>query len=168
MKKVVILVTVLMVIVGITAFINKSNLHEKATSQADAILRIKADDIETEVDFNTIKALEEVEFAAVLRSSGKPDVDTTFKGVQLKDILDKMEIDIAGKAQIVTKAVDAYTVALSMAEVLEDDNVYVVYERDGANLETKKDGGSGPYMLVIRNDQFGQRWNKFLMEITLQ
>ena len=104
----------------------------------------------------------------MLKSSGKPPVDTSYTGVELKALLENLEIDTAGKTQVITKAVDGYTVALSLAEVLEDDNVYIVYKRDGKDLGAREEGGSGPYQIVIRKDQFGQRWNKYLMEIELQ
>ncbi|NLZ93607.1 MAG: molybdopterin-dependent oxidoreductase [Firmicutes bacterium] len=168
MKKVIIVLVILIIIVAVTAVLNRESLREKAASQADAILYIKADGVETEVDFATIKELPEKEFPAVLKSSGKPPVDTSYTGVQLKDLLAKLEVKTDGKKQVITKAVDGYTVALSMEEVLIDDNVYIVYKRDGKDLGTKEKGGSGPYQVVIRNDQFGQRWNKYLMEIELQ
>ncbi|NLZ39280.1 MAG: molybdopterin-dependent oxidoreductase [Firmicutes bacterium] len=168
MKKVVIVLVVLLIIVAVTAFLNRESLKDKAASQEKAILYIKADGKEMEVDFATIKELPEKEFPAVLKSSGKPPVDTSYTGVQLKDLLAKLEIKTADKKQVITKAVDGYTVALSMEEVLLDDNVYIVYKRDGKDLGTREEGGSGPYQIVIRGDQFGQRWNKYLMEIELQ
>jgi DMSO/TMAO reductase YedYZ molybdopterin-dependent catalytic subunit len=168
LKKVIIILVVLVLIVGVTALLNRQGIEEKAASQRDAILFIVSDNFEAQVDFDTILELKEVEFQAVLRSSGKPAVDTTFTGVQLKDILEKVGAKTDGKTQVITKAVDGYVVALSMDEVLEDDNVYIVYKRDGKDLGRKEEGGSGPYQVVIRKDQFGQRWNKFLMEIELK
>ncbi|HAA38383.1 MAG TPA: hypothetical protein DCE00_05875 [Firmicutes bacterium] len=168
MKKIVIILLVLAVVVAVTAMLNREGLEEKKASQENALLYVKADGKEIEVDFATIKELPEAEFPAVLKSSGKPPVDTSYTGVELKALLEKLEIDTAGKTQVITKAVDGYTVALSLAEVLEDDNVYIVYKRDGKDLGAREEGGSGPYQIVIRKDQFGQRWNKYLMEIELQ
>lgn len=168
MKKVGIIIIVLALIVAVTAVLNREGLKEKALSQQNAILLIVADGIETEVDFPTIQELPDYTFDAVLKSSGKAPVDTSYTGVQLKDILEASEIHLDGKTQVITKAVDGYTVALSMEEVLEDDNVYIIYKRDGEDLGTREDGGSGPYQVVIRKDQFGQRWNKYLMEIEVK
>ncbi|HZK24789.1 MAG TPA: molybdopterin-dependent oxidoreductase [Oscillospiraceae bacterium] len=168
MKKVVIVLVILVVIVAITAMLNRDDLGEKVASQENALLYLKADNSETKVDFATMQELPEVEFPAVLKRSGKAPVDTSYAGVELKALLAKLEINTDDKTQIITKAVDGYTVALSLAEVLADDNVYIVYKRDGEDLGTKEDGGSGPYQLVIREDSFGQRWNKYLMEIELQ
>jgi hypothetical protein len=168
LKRVIIAVSVLLLIVVVFAFINKKGLEDKISSQKNAILYIKSGQTELKADFDTIKELEETEFAAVSKSSGKPPVDVTYIGVQLKDLLEKMEISTAGKTQVITKAVDGYTVALSIEEVLDDENVYIVYKRDGKDLGTREEGGSGPYQIVIRKDEFSQRWTKYLMEIELQ
>lgn len=168
MKKVIIIFAVLALVVGVTALLNRQGIKEKAFSQRDAILFIKSDNFEAQVDFDTILELKEVEFPAVLRRSGRPAVDTSYTGVQLKDLLEKVGAKTEGKSQVITKAVDGYVVALSMEEVLEEDNVYIVYKRDGEDLGRKEDGGSGPYQLIIRKDPFAQRWNKFLMEIEIK
>ncbi|HHU29205.1 MAG TPA: molybdopterin-dependent oxidoreductase [Firmicutes bacterium] len=168
MKKVAIILILLIVIVGVFAFLNREGLKDKKLSQENAIITIVADGTEYEVSFTEIQELEEVEFPAALRSSGKPPVDTSYTGVELKDILEKKGIETTGKTQVITKAIDGYSVALSMEEVLANDNVYVVYKRDGKDLGTKEEGGSGPYQIVIRQDEFGQRWNKFLMEIEIK
>jgi len=168
LKKVALILAVLIVVIGVTAMLNRKGAEEKAASQRDAILHITAGDFAAEVDFDTILSLEEVEFPAILKRSGKPAVDTSYTGVQLKDILIEAGASTNGITQVITKAVDGYVVVLSLEEVLEDDNVYVVYKRDGEDLGSKEDGGSGPYQVVIRSDPFGQRWNKFLMEIELK
>ena len=142
---------------GELAYLNREGMGDKILSQQNAILTIVADGKEYEVTFDDILALEEIEFPAVLKSSGKPPVDTTYTGVELKAILAQQEIATEGKTQVITKAVDGYTVALSLEEVLEDDNVYIVYKRDGKDLGTREEGGSGPYQVVVRQDQFGQR-----------
>src|SRR5690554_6428563 len=116
MKKVVIVLIVLALIVGVTAFLNREGMKDKALSQENAILIIVADGAEHAVTFDEIQELEEAEYSAVLKSSGKEGVDTTFTGVALKDILAAEGIDVESKSQVITKAVDGYTVALSMEE----------------------------------------------------
>ena len=168
MRKVWIVVAVLLVVVAVTAVLNRERLKEKIAGQENAILYLAADGTEYEISFAIILELEEKEFPAVLRSSGKPQVDTSYTGVQLKDLLAKAGINTEGKSQVVTKAADGYTVALTMEEVLQEDDVYICYKRDGKPLGTREEGGSGPYQLVIRKDEFGQRWNKYLLEIEVQ
>ena len=57
--------------------------------------------------------------------------------------------------------IDGYAAALSMDKVMDDDNVYLAYKRDGELLGTKTDGGNGPYQLIISKDKFSQYWVKF-------
>ena len=47
-------------------------------------------------------------------------------------------------------------------------NVYLTFERDGEYLKSKKQGGNGPFQLVIRKDSFSQRWIKHVDEIILE
>ncbi len=168
MKKIYIIVLILAVAVGITAWLNRGDLEEKKRSQEDAILLLADADEEIEIKFEDILELPQNEFDAVLRSSGKAPVDTSFKGVELHSIMSANGIDLTTVTQVVTISVDGYTVALSGDEVRALDNVYIVFERDGEDLGTREAGGSGPYQLVIRQDEFGQRWNKYLMRIEVQ
>lgn len=157
-----------MLIVGVTALLNRGDIEEKAASQREAILFIRAEGLEKQFNYETILELSAVDFPEELRSSGRPAQAVNFRGVLLRDLLDKAGVNTEGKTQVITRAADGYVVALSMEEVLADDNVYIVYEMNGEELGRKEDGGTGPYRLVIRQDPFAQRWNKFLMEIELQ
>jgi len=65
-------------------------------------------------------------------------------------------------------ASDGYRIILSAEEIAEPSNVYLTFERDGEILKSKKEGGNGPFQLVIRRDPFSQRWIKHVNEIILQ
>lgn len=166
--KVAVVIAALLLVVAVFAYMNREGLEEKTAAQTDAIIFFKAGEVITEVNFDLLDQLPAAEFPAALRSSGRPPVDVTFTGVQLKDILEQINFVTQGKTQILTRAVDGYTVVLSVNEVLEDDNVYVVFKQDGELLGAREEGGTGPYRLVIRDDEFAQRWNKYLMEIELR
>lgn len=64
-----------------------------------------------------------------------------------------------------TVGISAY---LNSDYVLDDDNIYLAYMMDGEPLKSREDGGSGPYQIIIRKDQFSQRWAKYVLEIELQ
>jgi uncharacterized protein YceK len=57
LKKVIVILIVLVLIVGVTAILNRQGIEEKAASQRDAVLLIVADDFEARVDFATILEL---------------------------------------------------------------------------------------------------------------
>lgn len=161
-------IVVLAAVVGVTAWLNQGGQEERERSQEGAILFLRQGEQTIEINFADIRALPETTFDAVLRGSGRPPVDVSFTGVALKQIIEAAGLELAAVNQAVTRSADGYTVALSGDEVRMDDNVYIVYEQDGKDLGTREEGGTGPYRLVLRKDEFAQRWNKYLMEIELQ
>lgn len=159
---------VLVVAVCVFAYLNAADSEDRLRNQREAQIFVVAGGDRTPVDFDAILKLEEYSFEATLRSSDGTVRDHTYGGVRMRDLLDHSGVDLAGAEQVITHAVDGYTVALSADEVLQEDNVYVVYMIDGEPMAPREDGGSGPYQLVIREDEFGQRWNKYLMEIEVR
>jgi hypothetical protein len=168
MKKVIWIIAILAVVVGVTAWLNRGGQEEKKRSQDDATFAIIHGDRRIEIEFADVLAQPQYEFDAILRSSGKAPVDTRYKGVEMRDLVVASGFDLESVNQVITKAVDGYTIVLTGDEIRAADNVYIVYERDGVDLGDRESGGSGPYQLVIRLDQYGQRWNKYLWEIELQ
>jgi len=168
-KKVATALVILVVIAAIFAYLNAGDREDRIISQQEAVLILNYQGEEqARVDFDQIQELEEHEFEATLRSSEDEDRDDTYVGVRLHDLLQKFDLPVEEMNQVVTRAVDGYTVALSPEEVLEEDNVYIVYMHNGDYLSPRDEGGSGPYRLVIREDQFAQRWNRYLMEIDVR
>lgn len=81
-----------------------------------------------------------------------------YTGVLLREFFEASGVDLQAFGEVVARAADQYQVALLAKEVLEDDDVYLVYKINGVPLSPREEGGSGPYRVVIRSDEFGQRW----------
>lgn len=167
-KRILLTITFLILAIILLSYLNAVDREERQISQENAVIWLKYADESRAVSFADIKNLEQYTFDAVLRSSAGGEKKNSYKGVMLKDLLEAQGIRFSGISQVVTRAADGYTVVLGSQEVLEEDNVYIVYEMNGKSLKTKQDGGSGPYQLIIRKDAFGQRWNKFLMELDIR
>jgi len=168
-KKIIIIVLILIVGVGILAYLNSVDSEDRLKNQRESVIFLQQDGEElTEVNFENIQELEQYEFEAVLRSSDSPDREVTYEGILLQDLFNENGISLTALEQVVIRAVDGYTVALSQDEIRIEDNVYLVYKADGEPLTPLEEGGSGPYQLVIREDDFGQRWNKGIMEIDIR
>ncbi|SCY52133.1 molybdopterin-dependent oxidoreductase [Alkaliphilus peptidifermentans] len=168
-KKVLITILFLIGLIALTAYINRGTIKDKAVMIENAELSIKeAGNEGMKLDFTLIQLLGEETFVANLKSSGKDPVEHQYKGVPLKAILNSANVSFEEKKQVIVRSVDGYTVALTVEEVLDDDNVYIAYERNGEPLGTKEEGGSGPYQVIIRKDPFSQRWAKFVVEVELQ
>jgi len=125
----------------------------------------KVESIDTEIIYNHKEALV---FPAVVRSSGSKPVETEYKGIELIKLFDSLNVDITSYSKVTFNASDGYRIILSMEEIKEPSNVYLTFERDGEILKSKKQGGNGPFQLVIRRDPFSQRWIKHVNEIILE
>ncbi|HQA48878.1 MAG TPA: molybdopterin-dependent oxidoreductase [Bacillota bacterium] len=168
-KTVLIVVVILALVVGVTAYMNRGDLAAKRESQQDAYVLIKSGGSEAvRIDLEKLKQMNVVDVEANLKRSGKPAEKHVYTGVLLKEVLEEAGVDTAGKDTVIMKAVDGYTSAIGMEETLQDDNVYLVFKMDGEPLGTKEEGGSGPLQVIIAKDPFSQRWCKFVMEIELQ
>lgn len=166
-RTVIIMILVLALVVGIFAFINKDMVKDKEEIHENAEILISDSGKEVKLTFRDIKDLREKDFVANLKSSGKPAKEHKYTGVPLKSLFERADIDIKDNNQLSVKAIDGYTVALGVDEVLENDNIYLAYKIDGKPLGNKEDGGSGPYQIIIRKDQFSQRWCKHAVEIEI-
>lgn len=168
-KKILIVIVVLVLIVGVTAFLNQRGVEEKKKMQREVLLSLQEDGKELKrVDLSYIKEQGEKTFSKNLDTNDSGPVEHSYTGVPLKNILTSVDIKLSGKEQVIVKSVDGYTVALGLEEVKKDDNVYIVYKTDDSYLKPKSKGGTGPLRIVIREDQFGQRWAKFVTEVNVK
>lgn len=167
-RKVWITMTLLLTIAMITGYLHSSDLDGHKESQEQAIVTLMTEELEVSMDMDSIRDIGEETFHATIHSSSQPTSEHTYTGVALKGLLVAAGIEIEEDNQILVRAVDGYAVALTGREVLDEENVYLVYLEDGELLSTKDQGGSGPYMLVITKDPFSQRWCKFVMRVEIQ
>lgn len=105
---------------------------------------------------------------AVMRTSSSEPQEYEYTGILLRDLLDELDISYADNQAVIVTAVDGYASAIEIDKVLESDNVYLVYAQDGQPLGTRDEKGSGPFMIIIRNDPFSQHWCKFVVEVAVE
>ncbi|HSH34830.1 hypothetical protein [Schnuerera sp.] len=109
-----------------------------------------------------------ISFPAVVRSSGNKPVETEYKGIEMSKLFYSLDLDISQVEKITFNASDGYRIILSIEEINEPNNVYLTFEKDGKPMKSKRQGGNGPFQLVIRRDPFSQRWIKHIEEIILE
>lgn len=108
-------------------------------------------------------------FKAVIRSSSEGTSEAEFTGVPVYDIALKAVPEIEGGFKaIIVKAEDGYQTVLSRDEAMLADNAYICFLMDGAPIKGKSQKGHGPLRLIIRNDEFGQRWVKYVNRIEIR
>lgn len=115
-----------------------------------------------------ISTIDAVTFPAVVRSSGSKPFETEYKGIELTKLFNSIDVELSNYEKVAFNAYDGYRIILTAEEIKEPSNVYLVFERNGETLKSKKDGGQGPFQIVIRRDPFSQRWIKHVFEIILE
>jgi hypothetical protein len=86
----------------------------------------------------------------------------------MKTILENAGLNFEGKNAAIVTAVDGYVVSVGMDKLMDDENVYLAYMREGELIGTYEEGGRGPYMMIISKDQFSQYWCKYAYSVELQ
>ena len=113
-------------------------------------------------------AIREENFNATLDTSSTDPKEFEYTGVLLREIIKKVDINLENKELAAVTGADGYTVAVSIDKIMEEDNVYLSYKRQGHPLGTRDDGGSGPYQLIIRKDKFSQNWCKYAVKVDIR
>jgi len=95
------------------------------------------------------------------------DEERRFAGVSLISIFEQSGVDYSNMESVVFTAADGFDVKLTAEEVLNTENTFIVIAEDDEPLGHWTDDGSGPFMVVLAEDPFPNRWVKHLVEITI-
>jgi hypothetical protein len=159
-------IVVLVAVIAVLAVLNAGDVKEKKALEAKELISIKAEGQElASIGSDLINSLDVVDFSATKDTSETGPEEHYYTGVAIMDILSELDIDLQGYSSLVARAIDGYTVAFDIQEVMAEENIYIVFKEDGEFLGTKSQGGKGPYMVIVRNDPFSQRWCKYLIEL---
>ncbi|WHH57767.1 molybdopterin-dependent oxidoreductase [Petroclostridium sp. X23] len=91
-----------------------------------------------------------------------------YTGASLLDVLNSMDSGLASKYQkVITRGIDYYSQVIEMSEIMEADDVYIVFSDYGRPLKMK-DGKDGSLQVVVSGDESGQRFTKWLVSLELQ
>lgn len=159
-----IVVILLVLIIGVTAYLNMGNVEEKKALNNDAIFMIKVNG-ETLKSYTMadIQALGEVEFKATKDTSNSGPEEFSYTGVPLINLYKDAGVEVNKDDTIMNTAADGYSVALAGEKVLDVENVYITYMKEGQLIGTREEGGNGPYMIIVSKDQFSQYWCKYAL-----
>jgi hypothetical protein len=116
-----------------------------------------------------LSAMKSTTFKAVIRSSSEGNSEAEFTGIPILDIAQKAVPGLSdGFKAIIVKAEDGYQTVLSKDESILKDNAYLCFLMNGAPIKGKAQKGHGPLRLIIRSDEFGQRWVKYVNRIEIK
>ena len=113
-----------------------------------------------------VRAWPSVSVSKTILSSSHPTERGVFTGVPLRTLIDAADPTLLRSASaIVTRATDGFVSVLDPGEVAHGDDVLLVYAKGGKSLGTSKDGGTGPFRIIVVSDTWGNRDTKWVDEI---
>jgi len=156
-------IILLILVIALFAYLNRSPDQVR-----EGTLTVKAGGKTVDVlSIADLKKLPAVQKNMVIHS-GQGNTENYFTGTSLLAILHSIDPTLTQRyKKIVTKGIDNYTSGLDMSEVMQPDNVYIVYADHGQPLTTKT-GQPGSLRIIICNDDYGQRYTKWLVSLELQ
>ena len=157
---------VLLLVVAVLAFINRgdSEIKRALEENREFLISIDGERIVT-VDLKYILDLKPQEFTTPFATSVTVTRETELLGVELRIMLEALDIDISRAKRLIASGLDGYFSPLTREEVEREETVYICYSMDGKILTTKSEGGYGPFMMVIRDTSYAQRWCKYLESV---
>ncbi len=161
-------IIVLVAITGVFAFLNSAGAGQNKTLEEEAAIIITSNGENiAKIDMELFERAGLTDFYADLDTSKTGASRHLYTGIPLNSALQVLDIDIGDYSVVIAKASDGYTVTYDSDEIKDKDNAYIAIKRDGNLLGTRREGGEGPYQIIIRKDAFSQRWCKFLIELEL-
>lgn len=158
------IIVALIIIIAVTVFLNRDNAAEKSLLNENAVFIIIENGNEiASYNMEEIIGIGEQDFSANLKKNGQNPISLEYTGVLLKSIFAKAGVTLDGKSVVIVTAADGYVVAIDIEKVMEDNNVFLAYKREGQIIGSRESGGDGPYQLIISKDQFSQYWCKYAL-----
>lgn len=164
-KHVLYIMVFLLLAVSVLLWQHSSGRNENA----DAIRILHNGQVLHTFTMDEIKGFNSVSIEKSIASGKGENEEGNYTGVPLSRLLDRVDPDLLKEGkQIVSRAQDGFESAYTPEEVREENNILVIYSKDGDSLGTAKDGGSGPFRIIVAGDPFGNRSTKYLNEIEVK
>ena len=120
------------------------------------------------VNLQLLLDMDPVEFSTTFSTSATAARDVVLRGVELRTLLDSLDIDVSDADYFLVSGLDAYYSPLSRDEVEKAETVYICFSMGGEVLKPQDEGGYGPFMMVIRGSRFAQRWCKYVESVDVR
>ena len=156
----------LFIVTVVLVILNQGDRELRRALEENREFMIKVDGrLIATVDLKTLLDLDPQEFSTPFATSIAAPRETTLQGVEVRQLLDELGIDITHAATILVTGLDDYYSPLTRAEVDSEETIYICFSMDGEILKPMSEGGYGPFLLVIRGSRFAQRWCKYVEAI---
>jgi DMSO/TMAO reductase YedYZ molybdopterin-dependent catalytic subunit len=163
-----VILAALALIAGLMGILSWLNVSGKSL-ESGSVSIVQDGRVLREYTMDELAAMPYIEVWKTIASSSHANGEGLFRGVPLRALLNEVDENLLKNAtQIVSQAEDAFVSAYSKDEVAESDSVFIAYSKDGKGLGSLKDGGSGPFRIIIQGDEFGNRSTKYLVRIEVK
>ncbi|MFA7123701.1 MAG: hypothetical protein WC212_06660 [Candidatus Delongbacteria bacterium] len=168
-KTVIVIMSVLAIVIALTAYLNKEYASKRADihNKAGFLLKENGSEVSTLL-LDDIRSAGAESFKAVLKTSGKEPEYHNYEGTQLKNLIKAAGIELSGKTTVIVTAVDGYSIAYPVEDILSEKNAYLSYASSGELLKKREEGGRGPYQVIILSDKFSNRRCKHAVEMDVR
>ena len=168
-KVVYLLLSLLLVIMSVLAVLNRGDaeLRRALEENREFQVRIDGEPVAT-VSLQTLLGLDPQEFTTTYATSISAPREATLQGVELRLLIDALEIDASNAAYYVVTGLDSFYSPLTKDEVEKVETIYICFSMDGEILKKQSEGGLGPFLLVIRGERFAQRWCKYVESVDIR
>ena len=164
---IIISLVVLIALIAVFAILNKNSLP--MPSEGNALLVFSEDNTKIEFTMDEIKELQSIEFEKTISSSKEDDESGLFTGIPLEVLLDEINPEWEDLyTEFIFIGEDSFVSSVFASDVSVEENVIVVFEKDGTPLPSRDEGGKGPLRIVVRDDPFGNRSTYLLKTIELK
>ncbi|MBQ3394363.1 MAG: hypothetical protein IJG64_04330 [Oscillospiraceae bacterium] len=159
--------TIAIVLCFIAAIAVLVGLNRKKSSENDEAVRSKQ--LEFEIDgssqfYRYDESDDRFEsFSTQMKRKNGDVFDKEYSGIELKYILDDLGISVGDETSMSAVCADNYEIVLKGSEILEEKNIYLITKESGEDLGED----SGPFMLVVNNDEFSTRWAKNVVKMRI-
>ena len=159
----------LLAAVAVLAFLNRGDpeLRRALEENREFHIRVNGEHAAT-VSLQMLLDLGPQEFATPFATSITAPREATLQGVELRTLLESLDIDISGATHFVVSALDGHYSPLTSAEVRQEGLIYICFAMDGEMLRPQGEGGFGPFLMVIRGARFAQRWCKYVEAVDVR
>jgi len=153
----------LLAAVAVLALLNRGDAELRRALEENREFQILMDgSLVSTVSLQELLDLGPEEFTTSFATSISAPRETKLNGIELRLLLEAMEVDISLASRITVSGLDSYYSPLAINEILQDERIYICFAMDGELLKPQGEGGFGPFLMVIRGSRFAQRWCKYV------